>query len=127
MRDQLRQKGVLLWRRSSGLLLIDRKHGSGQAPLSFYLTTTMANTPSAAKRARQTERRSLINRRTTTSVKNQLKAVREALLSGKKDVAQAAAIHFVSTLDKAVKTGNVHKNTANRHKSAVNRALVALK
>ncbi len=87
----------------------------------------MANTPSAAKRARQTERRSLINRRTTTSVKNQLKAVREALLSGKKDVAQAAAIHFVSTLDKAVKTGNVHKNTANRHKSAVNRALVALK
>ena len=86
----------------------------------------MANTPSAAKRARQTERRSLINRRTLTSVKNQLKAVREALKTGKKDVAHAAAIEFVSTLDKAVKTGNVHRNTASRHKSAVNRALVAL-
>ena len=87
----------------------------------------MANTTSAAKRARQTERRSLINRRTMTSVKNQLKAVREALHSGKKDAAEAAAVSFVSTLDKAVKTGNVHRNTANRHKSAVNRALVALK
>lgn len=86
----------------------------------------MANTPSAAKRARQTERRTLINRRTHTAVKNQLKSVREALKSGKKADAQVAANHCVSTLDKAVKTGNMHRNTANRHKTVISRALVAL-
>ena len=86
----------------------------------------MANTPSAAKRARQTERRTLINRRSLTAVKNQLKAVREAFRSGNKEVATAAAAHCVSTLDKAVKTGNVHRNSANRHKSTINTALLAL-
>ncbi len=86
----------------------------------------MANTPSAAKRARQTERRTLINRRSLTAVKNQLKAVREALRSGNKEAASAAAAHCVSTLDKAVKTGNVHRNSANRHKSTINKALLAL-
>ena len=106
-------------------MLIDTWHSDRQFSLPL-ISDNMANTPSAAKRARQTERRSLINRRTMTSVKNQLKAVREALKTGKKDVASAAAIHFVSTLDKAVKTGNVHRNTASRHKSAVQRALVAL-
>jgi small subunit ribosomal protein S20 len=86
----------------------------------------MANTPSAAKRARQTERRTLINKRSLTSVKNQLKAVREAFRAGNKEVAAAAAAHCVSTLDKAVKTGNVHRNSANRHKSVINKALQAL-
>lgn len=86
----------------------------------------MANTPSAAKRARQTERRTLINRRTMTSVKNQLKAAREALKSGNKATAQVAANNFVSTLDKAVKTGDVHRNTANRHKSSIGKALAGL-
>lgn len=111
--------------RAKAILPIDNIHAVRQVrhPLIF---DNMANTPSAAKRARQTERRSLINRRTMTSVKNQLKAVREALKTGKKDEATAAAISFVSTLDKAVKTGNVHRNTASRHKSSVQRALVAL-
>ena len=86
----------------------------------------MANTPSAAKRARQTERRTLINRRSLTAVKNQLKAVREAFRSGNKELAKIAAEHCVSTLDKAVKTGNVHRNSANRHKSIINKALLAL-
>ena len=87
----------------------------------------MANTPSAAKRARQTERRTLINRRTISSVKNQLKAVREAIKSGNKTAAQGAANLFVSTLDKAVKKGNVHRNSAARHKSIIGKSLAALK
>ena len=86
----------------------------------------MANTPSAAKRARQTERRTLVNRRTISSVRNQLREVREALKSGNKSVAQAAASRFVSTLDKAVKKGNVHRNTASRHKSSIGKALSGL-
>jgi ribosomal protein S20 len=39
--------------------------------------------------------------------------------------AQAAALACESTLDKAVKTGNVHRNKANRHKSALTLALAA--
>lgn len=86
----------------------------------------MANTPSAAKRARQTERRTLINRRTNTAVKTQLKTVREAIKSGSKEKAAAAAVACVSVLDKAVKTGNVHRNAANRHKAAIGKALAGL-
>lgn len=86
----------------------------------------MANTPSAAKRARQTERRTLINRRTLSTVKNSLKVVREVLKAGNKEQAKAAAQQFVSVLDKAVKRGNVHRNAAARHKSHLGKALAAL-
>ena len=86
----------------------------------------MANTKSAAKRARQTERKTLDNRRALTAVKNQLKNVRAAITSGGKETAQAAAKQFISTIDKAVKTGRVHRNAADRHKSAVGKALASL-
>ena len=85
----------------------------------------MANTPSAAKRARQSVQRALVNRRIMTAVKNQLKAVRVAIESGDKAKAEAAARHCESTLDKAVKTGNVHRNKASRHKSIIAHALAA--
>src|SRR5215216_2385362 len=84
---------------------------------------TMANTKSAAKRARQTERRTLVNRRSLTAVKNQLKSTREVLKAGNKETARAAAQKLVSTLDKAVKNGRIHRNAASRHKSALNKAL----
>ena len=86
----------------------------------------MANTKSAAKRARQIERRTISNRRVLTAVKNQLKSVRTALKGGNKDSAKAAVQSFVSSIDKAVKTGRIHHNAANRHKSSVNRALAGL-
>ncbi len=86
----------------------------------------MANTKSAAKRARQIETRTIANRRVLTAVKNQLKTVRTALKGGNKDVAQAAVRRFVSSIDKAVKTGRVHRNAANRHKSSINRAFAGL-
>lgn len=83
----------------------------------------MANTKSAAKRARQTERKTLINRRALTSVKNQLKTVRSAITGTDKAAAATAAQAFLSTIDKAVKTGRVHRNSAARHKSAIHKAL----
>lgn len=86
----------------------------------------MANTKSAAKRARQTERKTLTNRRALTAVKNQLKAVRLAVKGGGKETAQVAAREFISTIDKAVKTGRVHRNAASRHKSAIGKALASL-
>ena len=86
----------------------------------------MANTKSASKRARQTARRTVMNGRALSSVKNSLKAVRAALKGGKKDEARTLIRVFASTVDKAAKTGRIHKNAANRHKSNVARALAAL-
>jgi small subunit ribosomal protein S20 len=85
----------------------------------------MANTPSASKRARQSVKRALVNRRISTAVKNQIKAVRLAIQTGDKAQAEVAARRCESTLDKAVKTGNVHRNKASRHKSAIAHALAA--
>ena len=42
------------------------------------------------------------------AVKNQLKNVRDAIKSGGKDSARAAAAKFFSTVDKAVKAGRLH-------------------
>jgi small subunit ribosomal protein S20 len=86
----------------------------------------MANTKSAAKRARQTERKTLANRRVLTAVKNQLKNVRGSIKAGGKEAAQEAARKFISTIDKAVKSGQVHRNSAARQKSTVNKALAQL-
>ncbi len=82
----------------------------------------MANTKSAAKRARQTTRRTAVNKRSLTTVKNQLKGVRDAIKGGKKDVVKAATAKFASTVDKAAKNGRLHRNAANRLKSRLNKA-----
>lgn len=86
----------------------------------------MANTKSAKKRARQTETRTLTNRRALTNVKNQVKQARTEIAGKNKDAAKAAFKTVVSTLDRAAKTGRIHKNAANRKKSRLNKALAAL-
>jgi small subunit ribosomal protein S20 len=89
----------------------------------------MANTKSAAKRARQTIRRTQENRRVKTAVKNQLKKVRTAIQEGSLDKAKLAelATTAVSVIDKAAKTGQIHKNKADRHKGEFARALASAK
>ena len=87
----------------------------------------MANTKSAAKRARQTVRRTAANRRVTRAVKSSLKKAREALTAG--DKAQAAELtrKAASVLDKAAKSGRIHPNKANRHKAQFSKALATAK
>lgn len=87
----------------------------------------MANTKSAAKRARQTQRRTLGNKRVTTNLKTLSKNSRSAMGSGKVADAKEAAKALVSALDRAVKSGRVHRNRANKQKSALNKKLAALK
>jgi small subunit ribosomal protein S20 len=83
----------------------------------------MANTRSAAKRARQIQRRTIVNRRVLSNVKNQLKSVRTMIQGTEKEKAREAVQRFISSIDKAVKSGRIHRNSARRHKSAVTRAL----
>jgi len=76
----------------------------------------MANTKSAAKRARQTGRRSLQNR----SVLSQIRTLRKrAGAAGAKPEEMTA---LISAIDKAAKRGIIHRNAANRQKSRLNRS-----
>jgi small subunit ribosomal protein S20 len=89
----------------------------------------MANTKSAAKRARQTIRRTQENRSVKTAVKNQLKKVRAAIKEGTLDKAKLKELAntAVSVIDKAAKSGQIHKNKADRHKGEFARAVAAAK
>ena len=77
----------------------------------------MANTKSAIKAARKTVRLTERNR----GVKTRLKSLRKRLdsLIAAKDAAggKNAAAAYVSAMDKAVKSGVVHKNAASRAKA----------
>ena len=108
--------------------LTSRAPPLGSAPLFQKKTTLyMANTKSAAKRARQNAGRSEANKRVTTVVKNQLRLIRAAVTAGKKSEALALLPKVSSALDKAAKTGRIHQNKANRHKGDLARQLAALK
>jgi len=80
----------------------------------------MANHVSSLKRARQTERKTAVNKANRTRVRNHLRALREAIAAG--DATKLAEIHktTVSQLDKSVQKGVLHKNTASRYKSRLN-------
>jgi small subunit ribosomal protein S20 len=86
----------------------------------------MANTRSAAKRARQTVRRTVTNKRVLTGLKSQAKKVRSALTAKDKATATTAVRELSSQADKAAKAGRIHKNKANRQKSRLNKQLAAV-
>jgi small subunit ribosomal protein S20 len=79
----------------------------------------MTHSKQSAKRVRTTNRRRLKNRSVRTAIRSKIKntvaaepAKRAGLLS-----------ESVSTIDKAVKAGVLHKNTAARRKSRLQKAL----
>ena len=87
----------------------------------------MANTASAAKRARQTDRRTSRNRKVKAIIKGELKDIRAAITGGKKADATKLLSEVSSVLDRAAKTGRIHKNKANRHKGELASQIAALK
>jgi len=87
----------------------------------------MANHFSALKRARQTERRTARNRANTSSLRTQLRDLREAIEKGDKPAAELVYRKTVSALDKAIQKGTLHENTASRYKSRLGKRVTALK
>lgn len=87
----------------------------------------MANHFSALKRARQTTKRTANNRANTSRLRTALRGFRETLQAGDAKKAQTAFSGTVSMIDKAVKKGTIHKNTAARYKSRLSARLAALK
>lgn len=82
----------------------------------------MANTKSAIKRMRQSERRRLRNRAVRSRVRTVVKAARATI--GGADAA-AAVREAIRALDKAVTKGVIHRNTAARKKASLARRLAA--
>jgi small subunit ribosomal protein S20 len=80
----------------------------------------MANTKSAAKRARQTAKRSLRNRRVLTQLRTQQKRARA---TEKPEADQVRAL--ISAIDRAAKRGIIHRNAAVRRKARLMRVLSA--
>jgi small subunit ribosomal protein S20 len=85
----------------------------------------MANTRSAAKRARQTAARTLQNKSVLTGIKSQQRKLTAALAGGEKGKIEAELAVLSSRLDKAAKRGVIHKNFAGRKKSRVTHAVAA--
>lgn len=86
----------------------------------------MANTYSALKRVRQTERRTEFNRQNKTRLRHGIRAMRR-LITGKDGQAATALLpETFSLIDRAAKTGLIKKNTAARYKSKVHLRIKAL-
>jgi small subunit ribosomal protein S20 len=77
----------------------------------------MANTKSAIKAARKAVRLTTRNRGVHTRLKTLHKKLDEAVKAGDAAATKAAASLYVSAMDKASKSGVVHKNAASRAKA----------
>ncbi|HEY2392531.1 MAG TPA: 30S ribosomal protein S20 [Candidatus Angelobacter sp.] len=87
----------------------------------------MANHFSALKRARQTVKRTANNRSNTTRLRTELRKLRETMEAGDSKLAKETFNSTVSMIDKAVKKGTIHKNTAARYKSRLSTRVAAVK
>ncbi|HWA80341.1 MAG TPA: 30S ribosomal protein S20 [Acetobacteraceae bacterium] len=77
----------------------------------------MANTASAKKRIRQTERHTARNRARRARVRTFVKKVEEAIVRGEKDAAQAAFRAAQPELQRAATKGVFHRNKVARNLS----------
>ncbi len=86
----------------------------------------MANTPSAAKRARQAENHRARNASRRSLLRTYIKKVVRAIEAKNKDAALAAYGQAVPIIDRMATKGIIHKNKAARHKSRLNARIQAL-
>jgi len=86
----------------------------------------MANTYSALKRVRQTERRTEINRRNKSRLRHTIRAMRRAITAKDGKVALELLPKTFSIIDRSAKGGIIKKNTAARYKSKLNLRVKAL-
>ena len=86
----------------------------------------MANSPQAKKRAKQAEKRRLHNASRKTEMRTYLKNVLKAIQANDKTAAADAYRTATAMLDKSAKSGLIHKNKADRHKSRLNAHIKAM-
>ena len=86
----------------------------------------MANSLSARKRARQSEKHRLLNASQRSHVRTNIKRVLAAIEAGDKSAAESAYKAAVPAIDRSVSKGLMHRNKAARHKSRMNKHIRAL-
>ena len=86
----------------------------------------MANTPSARKRIRQTERRTARNAARKSRMRTFIKKVEAAIAGGDKDVAVAAFRAAQPELQRAATKGVVHANAVARKLSRLSARIKAI-
>ncbi len=77
----------------------------------------MPNTRSAEKQVRVTQRRRLRNKSIQSRCKTNITKAERLIFSGELELAQAAAVAAISSLDRAAEKGVIHPNNAARRKS----------
>ena len=107
---------------------LGRRNRSCRNPLACAILgkPQMANTYSALKRVRQTERRTEFNRKAKSRLRHQIRSMRRALQD--KDAKKAGELmpQTFSIIDRAAKSGLIKKNTAARYKSKLHVRVKAL-
>jgi len=86
----------------------------------------MANIASQEKRIHRAERERLENRRRVSQVKTWFRRLEAAVEGGDAEAAAAEHRQLVSRIDKAVKSGALHRNTGARRKARAARVLSRL-
>lgn len=87
----------------------------------------MANTKSAIKASRKALRNAARNQSIKTRLKTLAKAAHQAVTAGDAEKTRAAAIAYISALDRAVKSDVIHRNAASHHKSQYAKYIFAKK
>jgi small subunit ribosomal protein S20 len=86
----------------------------------------MANTVSALKRVRQSERRTEFNRFAKTRLRHQIRAMRRALSAKEHGDIKSVMISTFSLVDKAARKGYIKRGTASRYKSRLHTRVKAV-
>jgi len=86
----------------------------------------MANTPQSKKRARQTIRRTAVNKARRSRIRTFIRKVEEAIAGGNADEAKEALRNMQPEIMRGVSKGVMHKNTAARKMSRLSSRVKAL-
>lgn len=86
----------------------------------------MANTRSAEKRIRVTERRTLRNRRVKSRMRTAIRRFEAAVAEGDTETSATLFEKATSNIDRATAKGVIHKNQASRRKARLAKRLNAL-
>jgi small subunit ribosomal protein S20 len=99
--------------------------GAPKQAASAAAPIDMANIASQKKRILRSERERLENREYTSAIKTYFRRLEAAVAEKDGDAATVEHHRLVSTIDKAVKRGALHRNTGARKKSRAARTLAA--
>jgi small subunit ribosomal protein S20 len=83
----------------------------------------MANTKSAEKRIRQSEKRRMMNRQARSAMRTTIKKFRSLVADEKLDEARSLLPNVYGLIDRTARKGVIHRNTAARYKSRLTQYL----